>query len=767
MAVLERRHDNVEVHGGVQESGFNIMASAEAFEILSDRIYPNKIKAVVRELSTNAVDATIDARKVAKVHKLIRDIGASPDEIANVVGDNLDYVGREMRVYGENAGKYNLSDWQEKPPVVHLPNRLEPWFSIRDFGTGLSHEFVMKLYTTYFWSDKKTSNDYTGCLGLGSKSPFAYTDHFTVTSYWNGEKRSYNAHLTNGFPAITIFTNDDGTELVDPTDEPNGIEVSFGVKSSDFVEFQREAKQLYPYFNMPLTIIGSSDVRDYIEKVHKQKKEGNYYKIRNEGDTFHWGIRTDDGYTYGARAIMGNIAYPIQLSDVSGLEYRHLQLLKLNIDIIFPVGALQITPSRESLSYKPSTIKAIKDVVLTIPDAIIKQISVGLNDQKTLWDARVFARRLISGGEFSFIFGSGENPDMMWNGQKLTNIQHVSFDDKKFPDMTIHKFAQHQRKRAEVHTLPCVDGLKIFEIDIPRGSFSRCELEAGKHGETFAIEFRIPQARIDFLNHLGMDHSVQFPGTSTLPKPEASQRTSYGSTGQVFIFTPSYGRRAERSYSHWESAPATFDLNDGGVYVEMMRHNVIHPDGHQVHPSSIGNIVDYLGALGHSVKVIGVRNKLVKKFRQSDDWVDLFTYARKVIEQDNLKHGISEIIVNKNALRDFKREYDRLDSLLEQKDSVSDGNFKQFLSALSAVKESSEKVGDNIGAYTALANVINFKFEDKPAGDLRASFQQVLQQYPLLGYVMNANFYSPYHEDNEALTHFLKYVEAVDKSLLS
>lgn len=333
MAILEHRSDNVEINGEVCESGFNIMASAEAFEILSDRIYPNKIKAVIRELSTNAVDATIDASKVSRIHYMLNSGPCTNLELALAVNDNDLYVERERKTFYETEN-YDLSNWTEKAPVVHLPNKIEPWFSVRDYGTGLSHDFIMKLYTTYFWSDKKTSNDYTGCLGLGSKSPFAYTDHFTVTSYFNGEKRMYNAHLRNGFPSISIFLDDDGNPLVYETDESNGLEISFSVKSVDIYSFEHEARQLYPYFRFPIKIIGNTEVNDYIN--HVQQKD-NFYKLYSN-ETIEWGIRKNNDGDHGPRAIMGNIAYPIKLNSYkySGIITK---LLQSNLDIVFPVGA--------------------------------------------------------------------------------------------------------------------------------------------------------------------------------------------------------------------------------------------------------------------------------------------------------------------------------------------------------------------------------------------------------------------------------------------
>ena len=112
---------------------FTINASSKAFKILSSGLYQNKIRAIVRELSTNALDAHIEAKN---------------------------------------------SD----PFVVHLPTSFEPFFSIQDFGTGLSEEDVLNLYTSYFSSTKTSSDDYIGALGLGSKSPFSYVDSFTIQS---------------------------------------------------------------------------------------------------------------------------------------------------------------------------------------------------------------------------------------------------------------------------------------------------------------------------------------------------------------------------------------------------------------------------------------------------------------------------------------------------------------------------------------------------------------------------------------------------------
>ena len=170
--------DKVVVKGGTtgEEVGFRISstgkAAAKAFSILSSGLYADKIGAIVRELSCNAYDSHIA------------------------------------------AGHPQL------PFEIKLPTTFDQTFYVKDFGTGLSHEDVIGMYTTYFESTKSDSNEYIGALGLGSKSPFSYTTAFTVESRFNGTIRVYSAYLDElGMPKIVL--NGEA-----PTNEPNGMTIT-------------------------------------------------------------------------------------------------------------------------------------------------------------------------------------------------------------------------------------------------------------------------------------------------------------------------------------------------------------------------------------------------------------------------------------------------------------------------------------------------------------------------------------------------------------
>jgi len=192
--------------GTSEERVFNIAGTAKAFKILSDGLYSDKIGAVIRELSCNAKDAHVDAGK----------------------GD--------------------------VPFEIHLPNSLEPWFAVTDFGIGLCHDDIMHLYSTYFESTKTDSNEVTGCLGLGSKSPFAYVDAFTVEARWNGKMTLYSCFYNEqGIPSITVMA-----EPFD-TDEVNGLTIKMPVKEQDMREFGRKAEASLRRFDPAPIVTGNTD----------------------------------------------------------------------------------------------------------------------------------------------------------------------------------------------------------------------------------------------------------------------------------------------------------------------------------------------------------------------------------------------------------------------------------------------------------------------------------------------------------------------------
>lgn len=334
---LHEQVKEVSTSGHKSDSSFRIATSAKAFKILSDGIYSDKVTAIIRELSTNANDS-------------------------------------------------HTESGQEKPFDLHLPTRSEPWFSVRDYGTGMSKEKIEDLYTTYFDSDRNTSDEFTGALGLGSKSPFSYTDNFTVESYINGEKFLYSCHIDSyGTPKVNLL-------LESETSEENGIEVKFSVAEHDFREFERKASGVFYAFNQKPNLTGQKI--DFHEKLVLHS--GKYWEVVRQV----WGFRNQVSL-----AIMGNVAYPINTDPFADIltEEENVLLNNSSIDIYFEIGELDVSASRESLSYDETTIKNIKNKTSKIVKEINQMFSKEANKAKNYWEAV----KLIS--QYTKTFNNGVN----------------------------------------------------------------------------------------------------------------------------------------------------------------------------------------------------------------------------------------------------------------------------------------------------------------------------------------------------------------------
>lgn len=300
---------------------FRIRNSAKAFNILSSGLYANKIRAIIRELSCNAVDS----------HTA--------------------------------AGNVNC------PFDIHLPNQLEPWFSIRDYGTGLNHAEVTNIYTTYFESTKTDSNDFIGALGLGSKSPFSYTDNFTVTAIKNGRKGVYTAYINDqGIPSIASMAEED-------SDEPSGVEVKFAVSNtSDYEKFRQEAVNVYTYFGLRPVVTGNSKFQFFDPTYRDRDIIPGIHSIESNRSV----------------AVMGNIAYPIEIpeSDKSLGELRHL--LTCGLVMHFGIGELDFQASREGLSYVPLTVNSIRNKLSVLNATLTVKLTTEADAISNLWDRALF-----------------------------------------------------------------------------------------------------------------------------------------------------------------------------------------------------------------------------------------------------------------------------------------------------------------------------------------------------------------------------------------
>ena len=339
----------------------SLRANKKAYKILSSTVYKYKIRAIIRELSCNAIDG----------HK--------------------------------EAGNQNPFD-------VQLPTAVDPRFVIRDYGIGMSPDFVSDAFTVYFESTKNDSNDLIGSMGLGCKSPLCYADAFTVESVKDGIKCGYTIYM------------DDGEPFCDPlyeieSDEPNGVTITVPVKVEDIKEWENEAARVYESF----TDIRPNFVGASILKINYQPKEAT-----NDSGV----IRHKSAYTSGVYARMGNIIYPLDkdLYDTS-MFYCYTESQYTYI-IDFPIGELDFMPSREELSMDKMTVGIIKERLKQISRVYFNRVKSEFDKLQTVRDKLTWFHSLPSMVQ-NFV---GKDANFRINGDSIGWIHSELVKPNKYND---------------------------------------------------------------------------------------------------------------------------------------------------------------------------------------------------------------------------------------------------------------------------------------------------------------------------------------------
>lgn len=324
--IIQDNKSVVKMNGTLETTNFEIKTDdGKMFHILSN-LYSNPLGAVVRELSTNCIDG----------HKI--------------------------------AGS------KELPFDIILPGRMDmgKFITFRDYGPGMPHDVIMSIFTTFGQSTKINSNIETGCLGLGSKSPLAITDSFTITSVNDGFKTTYSVSKDEQKkPLLAKFGSIE-------TDEDNGLSVTVPLSSTHQDNVLNEIRNQLRYFKIKPNVyqgenlldIDWEDNSDYFkltpEIFIKSERYSNYSKI----------IQGEIGYDFNSRTLLNSFNIIDDNNSIEFLKQDNLKISystkkiltdffeKYQLNIFMPMGTVTFAPSREELTYDNLTCQNIMEQVL-------------------------------------------------------------------------------------------------------------------------------------------------------------------------------------------------------------------------------------------------------------------------------------------------------------------------------------------------------------------------------------------------------------------
>lgn len=231
---------------------------------------------------------------------------------------------------------------------------------VRDYGPGIEpgegDTNIHGTYCIYGYSSKRKDKNMTGGFGLGTKAPFAYTESFSVTSFWGGTKNMYLirrvAEDQDGRPGFTPLLKVPSTE--------NGLMVVIPLKKGDEHQTRMVVRDISYLSGLKINIHFEEEP---VEEIRAYSVAAGEFFIAEDKAISE--ARVSIPGRTKVFAIYGGVRYAIPRDDSYDTELNFIHnVLKddQKVFIGFPPNSLTPTPNRENLNLNEKTKEAIKQI---------------------------------------------------------------------------------------------------------------------------------------------------------------------------------------------------------------------------------------------------------------------------------------------------------------------------------------------------------------------------------------------------------------------
>lgn len=318
----------VEVSSQLEEQFFSIQDQGMIFDILRNKMYSNPILAICREISCNARDAHREVQK------------------------------------------------ENEPIHICLPTAGEPFYKVRDFGPGISPDRMSNIFIKYTASTKRNDNIQTGGFGLGAKTPFSYSDTFTIITNYNGIRYNYACFIDETKVGKLSLLSES------PTKESNGTEIIVPVQQKDFHIFEEYTENCTRYWKVKPVIKGKDLTWKSVTPIMS-------------GD--NWSIISSDSWNRGIKLIVDGIEYPVDLNTLrSYADFKIIDAAKGTLLLYFGVGEISLSASREQIYLDASTKQVISKRLNDVYDDVRNNAQDSINNCINFWEANVYYRNCLT-----------------------------------------------------------------------------------------------------------------------------------------------------------------------------------------------------------------------------------------------------------------------------------------------------------------------------------------------------------------------------------
>jgi hypothetical protein len=719
--ITEQINASVATRGVIEEVSFNLDREGlpVILGILRNQLYSNKELAVIREYSCNAMDAMVQAGKASQ------------------------------------------------PIKITLPNRLEPFFKIRDFGAALSEAEIKKIFVSYGASTKRDSNSYVGCMGIGAKSGFAYSDSFLVVSYHQGVKRTYSAFIDpSQIGKLALLGEED-------SQEEQGLEIVIPVRDEDIFKFINEAQKFFKYWlNKP--IFEGAEISFPVQNV--------FYEAADKS----WVIYEGQQPSYGRQAfdtpvvVMGNVAYPIRTSslDFNGRDSSLKNLLDCGIRIYVNIGDLEVSASREDLQYTAHTQQSIFAALALAKNEIITTFQKEIDSCQTMTSAKRIYHRVFNTtsniGALRDVFLSA----LVYKGNRVTS-GHWNCDEKAFKAINFYAkgFGRRPRSDSVWHLNPLEENVFVLHNDLTISNLTQriaplLELNINAVGGKKKNVILIKIVDATLWQKWKDDNSFDVDIINLSDLPALKIKDIYGEidyvanknakhSSKVFVFDyGTYHGSYEANSSWWKTAEVDLEEDDG-YYFQIERFEVYSGSRYYA-PAEFSELLNLVKDAGITLptNVYGIKKAVLDKGKPEN--MTLFWDHVKELIVDKIKTmQFEQKYIDRVAARGFKNDYNNFCARLKDINAKQGGELDTLVTQLNAM--SNEADAKVIDALLTLAQrlSISIKLDNVvQSHDLNASMAIVKKKYPLIKPMLQQDCFGYYW--NSWLEYFNEYIKMIE-----
>lgn len=233
------KDSNIEsiVIGSKNSKQFSVSDNKIIFDVLRNKLYTDPVGSICREIASNSRDAN-------------RESGRKNEPIEIKILESVDQLG----LVGDLA------------------------ISFKDHGPGIDPDRMNDVFLIYGESTKTKTNTQTGGFGLGAKTPFAYSDTFSISTVCekNGVRTKY-------FYVAAIDKEEKGTmhlfRVVETKDE-TGTEITVPIRREDRSNFESKCVFYTKYWDVVPRFVNFSRYTDTLAPDKRKILKFDGFEIR-------------------------------------------------------------------------------------------------------------------------------------------------------------------------------------------------------------------------------------------------------------------------------------------------------------------------------------------------------------------------------------------------------------------------------------------------------------------------------------------------------